>query len=420
MPPQLGGSQVTVRLRLCSQRLLEVWNWQVPHAPQLPVRQTPFTGDEAVQLALVGLPQLGPWHGTVAEPLRQEASFDAVALLPAEVWLREPEQPLPQFSVLAGQSGRGQRPVVVPSQLPRHRHQPPPRSSHSPAEQPVVLHTPFTGGKTVQVAVGLPQLGPWHGTVAEPLRQEASFDAVALLPAEVWLREPEQPLPQFSVLAGQSGRGQRPVVVPSQLPRHRHQPPPRSSRSPAEQPVVLHTPFTGGEAVQLLLVALPQLPAQPHGNVAEPVRQDAVFDAFALLPPEAALTGPEQLVLPLLQLRVVAEQLDVQDCVSVPFGLVESGQSSPPQPAAGSQVTDRLRLCLQLPPDSWQAPQPSQAPVRQTPSLGALPVQVRVAGPEQLPPHAVLHVRVCVPCSPQTLVEQALQADQIGPLPVQV
>ena len=244
------------------------------------------------------------------------------------------------------------------------------------------------------------------------------FCGVALLPAGVWLTGPEQPLPQLSVVAGQD-TGRRLVVVPPQLPSHRHPPPARSSRSPAEQPVVLHTPFTGGEAVQLLLVALPQLPAQLHGNVAEPVRQDAVFDALALLSPDAAQTGPEQLVLPLLQLSVVAEQLDVQGRVSVGLGLLDSGQAAPPQPG-GAQVTVRLRLSLQLPPDSWQVPQPSQAPVRQTPSLGALPVQVRVAGPEQLPPHAVLHVRVCVPCSPQTLVEQALQADQTGPLPVQV
>ena len=116
----------------------------------------------------------------------------------------------------------------------------------------------------------------------------------ALLPAGVWLTGPEQPLPQLSVVAGQD-TGQRLVVVPPQLPSHRHPPSERLLLSPAEQPVVLHTPFTGGKAVQLLLVALPQLPAQLHGNVAEPVRQDAVFDAFALLPPEAALTGPEQL-----------------------------------------------------------------------------------------------------------------------------
>lgn len=244
------------------------------------------------------------------------------------------------------------------------------------------------------------------------------FCGVALLPAGVWLTGPEQPLPQLSVVAGQD-TGQRLVVVPPQLPSHRHPPSERLLLSPAEQPVVLHTPFTGGRAVQLALVALPQLPAQLHGNVAEPVRQDAVFDAFALLPPEAALTGPEQLVFPLLQLSVVAEQLDVQGRVSVGLGLLDSGQAAPPQPG-WRQLTIRLRLSLQLPPDSWQGLHLLQLPVCQTPSLGALPVQVRVAGPEQLPPHAVLHVRVCVPCSPQTLVEQALQADQMGPLPVQV
>lgn len=275
----------------------------------------------------------------------------------------------------------------------------------------------------MQVAlVGLPQVPSLlHGNVAEPLRQVAVFRADALLPARVWFTRSEQPLPQLSVAAGQfmGGGGHFGVVVPRQLPRHRHPPPARSSRSPAEQPVVLHTPFTGGKAAQLLLVALPQLPAQLHGNVAEPVRQDAVFDAFVLLPPEAALTGPEQLVLPLLQLSVVAEQLDVQGRVSVGLGLLDSGQAAPPQPG-WRQLTIRLRLSLQLPPDSWQGLHLLQLPVCQTPSLGALPVQVRVAGPEQLPPHAVLHVRVCVPCSPQTLVEQALQADQMGPLPVQV
>ena len=84
------------------------------------------------------------------------------------------------------------------------------------------------------------------------------FCGVALLPAGVWLTGPEQPLPQLSVAAGQD-TGQRLVVVPPQLPSHRHPPPARSSRSPAEQPVALHAPFTGGKAVQLALVGSPQV-----------------------------------------------------------------------------------------------------------------------------------------------------------------
>ena len=84
------------------------------------------------------------------------------------------------------------------------------------------------------------------------------FCGVALLPAGVWLTGPEQPLPQLSVVAGQ-GTGQRLVVVPPQLPSHRHPPSERLLLSPAEQPVVLHTPFTGGKAVQLALVGSPQV-----------------------------------------------------------------------------------------------------------------------------------------------------------------
>ena len=214
-------------------------------------------------------------------------------------------------------------------------------------------------------------------------------------------------------------------VEPPQLPRHCHVPPERSRFVPAEQPDALHTPFTDGRAAQLALVALPQFPPQLHGNVAEPVRQEAVFDAFALLPPEVALTGPEQLVPPLLQPSVAAEQLDVQGRVSVGSGLVDSSQAAPPQPG-WTQVTVRVRLSLQLPPDSRQELHALQAPLCQTPSLGALPVQVRDDGPVQVaPPQAgdgLLQVRVCLPLAPQAVAEQALHVDQpplTGELPVQ-
>ena len=129
-PPQLGGSQVTVRLRLCSQRLLEVWNWQVPHAPQSPVRQTPFTGPSVVP------PQL---------PTHCHPPLERVRFAPAE-------QPVVLHTPFTG-------PAVVPPQLPRHCHRPPERLYRRPAEQPVALHAPFTGGKAVQLAlVGSPQV----------------------------------------------------------------------------------------------------------------------------------------------------------------------------------------------------------------------------------------------------------------------
>ena len=98
-----------------------------------------------------------------------------------------------------------------------------------------------------------------------------------------------------------------PAVVPPQLPAHCHPPPARFCFVPAEQPLALQAPFTGGEAVQVALEGLPQLPRQPHWNVADPVRQEAVFDTVALLPPGVAPTEPEQ---PLPQLSVVAGQRD--------------------------------------------------------------------------------------------------------------
>ena len=168
--------------------------------------------------------------------------FCGVALLPAGVWLTGPEQPLPQLSVAAGQD-TGQRLVVVPPQLPSHRHPPSERLLLSPAEQPVALHTPFTG----------------------------------------------------------------PAVVPPQLPRHCHRPPERLCRWPTEQPVALHAPLTGGEAVQLALVGLPQL-GPWHANVAEPLRQEVLFDGVTLVPAEVSGTEPEQVTPAFAQDTVVAGQ----------------------------------------------------------------------------------------------------------------
>ena len=133
--------------------------------------------------------------------------------------------------------------------------------------------------------------------------------------------------------------------MPPQLPTHCHPPLERVRFSPVEQPVALHAPFTDGEAVQLALVALPQLPAQPHRNVADPVRQLAVFDTVTLVPPGVALKEPEQ---PLPQRSVVAGQGDPHGCVRLVGGLLAGAQGAPPQ-LGWTQMTLRLWLCSQRP-----------------------------------------------------------------------
>ena len=212
------------------------------------------------------------------------------------------------------------------------------------------------------------------------------------------------------------------TFVPPQRPRHCHVAVP-PTRVPAEQPVALHAPFCAGETVQLALVALPQLPLLLHWNVADPLRQDAASDTVTAVP-AAVLPTPEEQLLP--QDSVVPGQgsTHVQDRDSLAGGLVDSGQAAPPQ-LGGMQATLRLRVCVQLSPDRRQLPHGLQFPVSQMPSIGSLPVQPRDERPEQLPPHpgrGLVHVRVCVPLSPQTLAEQALHSDQppfLGLLPVQ-
>jgi len=84
------------------------------------------------------------------------------------------------------------------------------------------------------------------------------------------------------------------TVVPPQIPRHCHVAVP-PTRVPTEQPVALHAPFCAGETVQLVLVALPQLPSVPHWNVAEPVRQEAVSDTVTDVSASVGPTRDEQL-----------------------------------------------------------------------------------------------------------------------------
>ena len=218
--------------------------------------------------------------------------------------------------------------------------------------------------------------------------------------------------------------GRQSTVVPPQRPRHCHVAVP-PTRVPAEQPVTLHAPFCAGETVQLALVGLPQLPLLLHWNVADPLRQDAASDRVTAVPGGVLPTTEEQL---LPQDSVVLGQrstVHLQDRGSLAGGLVDSGQAAPPQPG-WRQVTSRLRVCVQLSPDRRHLPHGPQFPVCQTPSLGSLPVQPRDGRPEQLlppqPGDGKLHVRVCVPLSPQARAEQLLQADQppfLGLLPVQ-
>ena len=84
------------------------------------------------------------------------------------------------------------------------------------------------------------------------------------------------------------------TVVPPQIPRHCHVAVP-PTRVPTEQPVALHAPFCAGEMVQLVLVALPQLPSVPHWNVAEPLRQEAVSDTVTVFRAAVGPTRDEQL-----------------------------------------------------------------------------------------------------------------------------
>lgn len=56
---------------------------------------------------------------------------------------------------------------------------------------------------------------------------------------------------------------------------------------------MLQLPFVAAVAVQVALVGLPQDPAL-HANVADPVRQEAVFAKVALEPELVLLAVPEQ------------------------------------------------------------------------------------------------------------------------------
>ena len=158
---------------------------------------------------LVALPQLPSVpHRNVADPLRQEAVSDTVTDVRAAVWPTRDEQ-LPQLTLWLGQGGSGQT-TVLPPQRPAHCHPPSERSSFTPAEQPVLLHAPFTGDVTVQLAlVGLPQLPLLlHWNVADPVRQRALSETVTLVPAAAGPTSEEQPLPQLSVWRGQRGHTQ--------------------------------------------------------------------------------------------------------------------------------------------------------------------------------------------------------------------
>ena len=182
------------------------------------------------------------------------------------------------------------------------------------------------------------------------------------------------------------------------------------------QSLVRHTPSLGLFPVQSSVSEMAGLgvgQASPHGQVTVRVR---VFTPS--MPQSSLLQSLQSLHSPTCQAGFG------HCCVCVAAGLVSSSQEVVPPQAPGVQVTERLRLLLQVEPvQSLHAP---HAPVTQAPSLALPPVQDRDVAPvHALPPHAgvgLLQARVCVPLAPQSLAEQELHADQppsTGLLPVQ-
>lgn len=97
----------------------------------------------------------------------------------------------------------------------------------------------------------------------------------------------------------------------------------------------------------------------------------------------------------------------------------EPMQKRPPHAGAG---TVQVRVCV--PPTPQAVAEHSLHP-DQPPGTGVFPVHSRVDAPaHDWPPHAgagLVHVRVCVPVSPQAVAEHSLQPDQpplMGVLPV--
>ncbi len=91
-------------------------------------------------------------------------------------------------------------------------------------------------------------------------------------------------------------------VVPPQVPRqfhfHWNELSATSSSVPPEQPfstALLQLPFVAAVTVHAALVALPHVPAL-HANVADPLRQEAVFGKVTLEPDWVSLAVFEQLL----------------------------------------------------------------------------------------------------------------------------
>ncbi len=178
-------------------------------------------------------------------------------------------------------------------------------SASVPAEHPfstALLQLPFVAGVAVHAAlVALPHVPAAHANVADPVRQEAVFPKVTLEPDWVALAVSEQPLPHDSVVPEHCGFAfSHWAVVPPHCPAQFHfqwdSVSATSASVPAEQPfstALLQLPFVAGVTVHEAPVALPHVPAA-HANVADPVRQEAVFPKVTLEPDWVSLAVFEQ------------------------------------------------------------------------------------------------------------------------------